>query len=163
MKKLPTILHQLAILMTLVTGLVVSGFTVTVIEANRPVVEEPFGCIVIGPFKTPLTSLSLTEEEILLYDEGLNLFMANCYSCHRIHTDWTGPALGGVTERQDREWLYAWIRNNGEVLASGDRYANELYQEWGESIMTNFAWMEDAQIEAILTYIEIEEQREMNY
>jgi len=92
-----------------------------------------------------------------LIEEGSGLFSANCYSCHRIHTDWTGPALANVWERwENRETLYAWIKNNGAVLASGDAYANELYEAWNGSVMTNFAWLEDSQVTAMLAYIQAE-------
>ncbi|MEL6653994.1 MAG: cytochrome c, partial [Bacteroidota bacterium] len=92
-----------------------------------------------------------------MIDEGAGLFSANCYSCHRIHSDWTGPALANVWERwENQETLYEWIKNNGAVLASGDAYANELYEAWNGSVMTNFAWLEDTQVTALLAYVQAE-------
>ena len=51
---------------------------------------------------------------------GKSLFNANCASCHKLDKKMIGPALGGVTERRDAEWLHKWIVNNADLRASGD-------------------------------------------
>ena len=90
--------------------------------------------------------------------DGKDLFMANCASCHSasMKTRMTGPALAGVQDRwAGREaLLIKWVRNNKEVLASGDSYANNLYNEYGKSNMTVFPNLTDPQINAILAYVE---------
>ncbi len=89
--------------------------------------------------------------------DGKAIFMAKCASCHNanMRDKSTGPALGGVQGRwADQKKLYAWIRNNAAVLASGDAYANSLYNEYGKSNMTIFANITDPEIAAVLSYIE---------
>jgi mono/diheme cytochrome c family protein len=90
--------------------------------------------------------------------DGKALFMAQCASCHSasMKAKMTGPALYGVQGRwAGREaLLIKWIRNNKEVLASGDAYANALYNEYGKSNMSVFPNLTDPQINAILGYIE---------
>lgn len=93
-----------------------------------------------------------------VFKEGKSLFTANCAACHNkdMKSKMTGPALGGVTERwagRDKV-LYAWIRNSQAVIASGDAYANKLYNEYNKSIMTAFPNLTDDQIKAMLVYIE---------
>ncbi len=89
---------------------------------------------------------------------GMRLFKNNCASCHskNMKADLTGPALKGVLDRwENKEGLYAWIRNSQAFLATGDKYANALFLEWGNE-MTAFPNLKDEEIEAILNYIEIQ-------
>ena len=90
--------------------------------------------------------------------DGKALFMANCASCHsaNMKTRMTGPALAGVQARwAGREaLLIKWVRNNKEVLASGDSYTNNLYNEYGKGNMTAFPNLTDPQINAILAYVQ---------
>lgn len=86
--------------------------------------------------------------------DGKALFTANCASCHKVHERMTGPALEGVEDRwPDKKKLHAWIHNSAAVLASGDAYANNLFNEYGKVAMTPFPSLSDKDIDAILTYI----------
>jgi mono/diheme cytochrome c family protein len=89
--------------------------------------------------------------------KGEVLFQANCGACHFPDKDMTGPALKGARQRwidnSSEENFYAWIKNSQAVIASGDAYANSLYNEWGKSVMTAQA-VDDAQIDDIFAYIE---------
>jgi len=90
-------------------------------------------------------------------DQGMQLFKNNCGSCHakNMKAKMTGPALAGVEERweNDKGRLYQWIRNSQAFLATGDEYANNLYQEYGGSVMTAFPSLTDTEIDNILGYI----------
>lgn len=86
--------------------------------------------------------------------DGKALFENNCKSCHGIDVGLTGPALRGVQERvPDQKLLYAWIKNNQAVLASGNKYFNDLYVQWNKTAMNTFTGLADADIAAILKYI----------
>jgi mono/diheme cytochrome c family protein len=89
-----------------------------------------------------------------LISQGEVLFKGNCKSCHAIHTQEVGPALKDVTKRRDAKWLYSWIRNSSAVIASGDKYANDLYNKFGKSPMTSFASFKDDELKAVLAYID---------
>ena len=91
-----------------------------------------------------------------LISKGEVLFKGNCKSCHAIHTQEVGPALKDVTKRRDSKWLYAWIRNSTAVIASGDKYANDLYNKFGKSPMTSFASFKDDELKSVLAYIDSE-------
>ncbi|MFN4006779.1 MAG: c-type cytochrome [Chitinophagaceae bacterium] len=89
--------------------------------------------------------------------DGKALFSANCASCHAVKKDLTGPALAGVEDRwESKELLYKWIRNNQAVIASGNKYANDLYTKWNKVPMNQFPNLKDEEIAAILTYINTE-------
>ena len=84
--------------------------------------------------------------------EGRKLFKSLCTSCHRLDKKVVGPKLGGVEERRENEWLLAWIKNNAELRASGDRDAIAIYEEYNGSAMSAFPQLSDVQINNILYY-----------
>lgn len=89
--------------------------------------------------------------------EGESLFKANCQTCHRVHQKLVGPALADVHNRAPSiEWIKAFIRNSAAVIASGDEYAVNLYNEYNKTQMTAFTGLKDDQIMAILAYIKDE-------
>jgi cytochrome c2 len=87
--------------------------------------------------------------------DGEKLFNANCKSCHAPSDKRVvGPGLAGVEGRwKDKALLYKWIKNNPSVLASGDAYANELFNKYNKSAMTVFPALADKDIDAILKYV----------
>lgn len=89
--------------------------------------------------------------------DGAALFKNNCASCHNknMKSKSTGPALGGVQGRwESQELLYSWIRNSQAVIASGDEYAVNLFNEYNKSVMTSFPQFTDEDIAAILAYVD---------
>ncbi len=89
--------------------------------------------------------------------KGKALFQQNCASCHNVHKKVTGPALKGVEERwSDKKLLHQWIHNSGSVIAAGDPYAVNLFNEYGKQAMPGFPSFSDADIDDILGYIEAE-------
>ena len=58
-----------------------------------------------------------------------------------------------ILKTKREEWLYAWIRNNNNVLDAGHPYANDLYQQWGEAKMNLFAGLKDDG-DALLYYVD---------
>jgi mono/diheme cytochrome c family protein len=104
--------------------------------------------------KVSLFCLSFLFLQLNSYSQdGAKLFKANCAACHS-PTEKTvvGPGLKGVNEKYDREWLGKWIKNSGDLIASGDAAANEIYKEFNKSIMPPQA-VNDSEIDAILAYV----------
>src|SRR6185312_7431499 len=91
-----------------------------------------------------------------LVSQGEVLFKENCKTCHAIDKVEVGPALKDVTKRRDAKWLSAWIRNSSAVIASGDKYANDLYNKFDKASMTSFPSFKDDEIKAVLAYIDSE-------
>ncbi|WP_232831735.1 c-type cytochrome [Taibaiella helva] len=86
--------------------------------------------------------------------DGKALFQANCASCHNPIKDATGPALKGVDKRvPSKDWLHNWVHNSAKVIASGDKYANELYAKWNKTAMTAFPNLSEQEIDAIVAYV----------
>lgn len=87
---------------------------------------------------------------------GEALFKANCTSCHALNKRVLGPALAGVNEKQSNEWLHKWIKNSPAFIATGDKDAVAIYEEYNKAAMTPFPQFSDADIDNILAYIKVE-------
>ncbi len=83
---------------------------------------------------------------------GKTLFNANCAACHKLNKKATGPALAGVADKYDREWLYKWIKNSTALIASGDALANEIFEANNKSVMQSFPALGNGDIDNILAY-----------
>ncbi|MGB3947264.1 MAG: cytochrome c3 family protein [Bacteroidia bacterium] len=89
--------------------------------------------------------------------DGEKLFKQNCAVCHSLGKNKiTGPGLEGVASRVPQPadaWLAKWIKNNKEVIKSGDAYALKILAEYNGADMTTFTDLSDAEISALITYI----------
>lgn len=86
--------------------------------------------------------------------KGKELFNSLCAACHKRYKRSTGPALHGVTDKRDKDWLYQWIKNSSEMIASGDPEAVAIYEEFNQTAMTAFPQLSNAEIDDILAYVE---------
>ena len=89
--------------------------------------------------------------------EGKKLFKSLCASCHKLDKKLIGPALAGIEERRENDWLKAWIKNNAELRASGDADAIAIFEEYKGSNMTAFPQLSDKNIDDILYYTTVGE------
>ena len=83
---------------------------------------------------------------------GKSLFNSNCAACHKLDKDMTGPALRGVADRLENDWLKDWIRNSSKMVKAGDAYAVEISEKYNNTPMTAFPALSDADIDNILAY-----------
>lgn len=90
--------------------------------------------------------------------KGKKLFQSHCSSCHAIGRPMTGPDIAGAFNRwNDKELLYAWIKNPGGVKLSGNAYAANMLSEWlGKSGLMNPQTVNNDEIDRILSYVESE-------
>ncbi len=87
--------------------------------------------------------------------DGKAIFQANCASCHHPTKKATGPALQGVSGRvPSKEWIYNWVHNSAGVIASGDKYANDLFVTNNKTAMTAFPGLKTEEIDAVIKYVE---------
>ena len=97
-----------------------------------------------------LPSLSISQEADI--QAGKSLFNANCAACHQLNRKAVGPALRGVSEKYDREWLYNWIKNGTQMIKDGDPQAVAIWEEYNRAVMTNYPQFSNEQIDNILAY-----------
>ncbi|GAB3687814.1 c-type cytochrome [Spirosoma flavus] len=89
-------------------------------------------------------------------EKGKTLFTNNCAQCHSVTADKVvGPGLKGIRDRAPGgDWLHKWIRNSSALIASGDQYANQVFNANGKIQMSSFPSLSDADIDGILAYID---------
>lgn len=102
-------------------------------------------------------SLNVSAQDVA---KGKELYSQNCATCHKIHTNATGPALKDVTKRRTEAWLIKWIRNSQSLIKSGDPIAVKLYNDWNQIAMNSFPDFTDQDIKDILAYIDEESKKE---
>ncbi|MFV8226317.1 c-type cytochrome [Christiangramia aquimixticola] len=85
---------------------------------------------------------------------GKELFNSLCAACHKPYSNSIGPALNGVTDRHDMDWIHEWVKNSAALIASGDSKANAVYNEWGQTAMPAFPQLNESDINNILAYVE---------
>jgi mono/diheme cytochrome c family protein len=87
--------------------------------------------------------------------EGETLFKNNCAACHNTSDEvLVGPGLKGIGERRPMEWIVKWVHNPQAVIASGDKYANDLYNKFNKAAMTPYPNFTDDQIKNIVAYVD---------
>ncbi len=97
------------------------------------------------------TGMDVSEQTI---KNGMDIFKSKCSACHAIDRRMTGPALGGIQERRELDWLIKWIKNNQELRNSGDADAIAIYNEYNGAAMNLFTDLSDDDVKSILMYVE---------
>ncbi len=112
--------------------------------------------IILFAFSLPAVSQDISTDPAAI-SAGEALFNGNCKACHRVKQKLVGPALAGIEDRAPSiQWIKDWVRNPARMIASGDEYANKIYNEYNKSQMTAFTSYTDDQIMNILAYVKAE-------
>tara|TARA_B100000886_G_scaffold146031_1_gene99287 strand:+ start:679 stop:2013 length:1335 start_codon:yes stop_codon:yes gene_type:complete len=130
-------------------------FNLNFIGVYLKVCRAPFLFFVfLAVFSNPIISAQeiTSADNTAAVQAGKKLFNANCAACHKLNKRAVGPALKGVSEKYDREWLYSWIKNSTAMVKSGDPQAVAVYEEYNGSVMTSFPQLSNSDIDNILAY-----------
>lgn len=99
--------------------------------------------------------INTTSTEELNFKKGKKFFSSNCASCHsdNMYQKMTAPALGGITLRREKKWLYKYTRNSIRMYDKGDSISVQLRIEYNHSLMPSFNFT-DKDLDAIYFYVE---------
>jgi mono/diheme cytochrome c family protein len=87
--------------------------------------------------------------------EGEQIFKNNCSTCHAVTDEVVvGPGLKGISQRRPIDWIVKWVHNPQAVIASGDKYAVDLYNKMNKAQMTAYPGYSEAQIKGVIAYID---------
>ena len=103
-----------------------------------------------------LFSLSLSAQQADVAN-GEKLFKANCAACHKLDKKLVGPALKGITDKREQDWLIAWIKDSPGMIKSGDKLAIQVFEENNKLPMVANPHLSDQDIVDILEYTKGEE------
>jgi cytochrome c len=99
----------------------------------------------VGPVDhVDLASLDESNEQV-----GAKLFQEKCSACHKIEERYIGPALAGVTQRRQPEWILNMILNP-EVMIQQDPTAKALLAQFIAPMANQHLTREEA--ECVLVY-----------
>lgn len=113
----------------------------------------PIKPVVKSPVANNTSALPVLK--IIRNKKGEQLFKENCDACHSMDKLSCPNLLLGVTERvQDRELLYAWIRDSQGVLKTGDNYFTNRFEQFNKTVMPAFPNLTNEDISNIVDYIE---------
>lgn len=84
--------------------------------------------------------------------DGQAIFTNSCASCHHPTKASTGPALQGITDEVDMEYLYAWVKNSGALIESGNERAVRVYNEFNKLPMPPND-LTNEEIDAVFDYV----------
>ncbi len=83
-----------------------------------------------GPSSIDHGGITSIPDDEQLAEKGETLFNEKgCAACHKMDKDVTGPALGGVTERREPEWIARMIMHPDKMVQK-DPQAKELLAEF---------------------------------
>ena len=87
--------------------------------------------------------------------EGEQIYKNNCSTCHAVTDEViVGPGLKGILQRRTIDWIVPWVKNPQAIIASGDKYAVDLYNKYNKAQMTAYPGYSAAQITSVIAYID---------
>ncbi len=113
-------------------------------------ITRGFHSILLVTLLLGATTQSFAQEPDV--EAGKKLFNANCAACHKLNKKAVGPALRGVSQKYDKEWLYSWIKNSAAMIKAGDAQAIAIWEEYNKTAMTAFPQLSNADIDNIIAY-----------
>jgi nitrous-oxide reductase len=117
-------------------------------ESSQPISQAP---VVKTTSKGigPITTVKMDEIKDALAKQGKVTFDAKCSACHKLDQRFVGPALSGVTERREPEWIMNMILNPNEMTQK-DEVAKDLLGTYATQMANMGLTKEEAR--AVLEY-----------
>ncbi|PWT73079.1 MAG: hypothetical protein C5B59_14160 [Bacteroidetes bacterium] len=91
-------------------------------------------------------------------DEGKNIFSSRCASCHNINIKVVGPALAGINERHNIDWIIKFVHSSQSLVKSNDKSAVELFNQF-KIVMPDHPDLSADQIKSIIEYVKTESSK----
>lgn len=78
----------------------------------------------------PITSVTLSDIDVIMVEKGEKLFKSKCIACHKTSKGrLIGPGLGGITTRRTPEWIMN-MTMVPQTMIKEDPLAKEIYREY---------------------------------
>lgn len=91
-------------------------------------------------------------------NEGQKIFLSRCASCHAVDKKLVGPALRGIRERRDINWIGNFVHSSQTMIKNGDPDAVALFNEYNKTVMPDHPDLSTDQIGSILAYIKMKSE-----
>jgi mono/diheme cytochrome c family protein len=117
--------------------------------ATVPSTPSPAASSASGKGIGPVAEVDLASLDEDNRPNGAQLFQEKCSACHKLDEKYIGPALAGVTERRQPEWILNMILNP-DVMIQQDPTAKALLAQYLAPMANQHLTREQA--ECILVY-----------
>ncbi len=100
-----------------------------------------------------ITFLCLLSAATLKAEDGKAIFDKNCKACHKIGGGkLVGPDLANITKKRSVDWLTKFIMSSSNMIASGDKDAVKVFEEFGKMPMPSHTFS-PPELDALLNYL----------
>jgi len=86
-------------------------------------------------------------------DEGKSIFSARCAACHNVNVKLVGPALAGIDQRRNIEWIISFVHSSQTMVKENDETAVALFNEFNKTQMPDHPDISSDQVRSIVAYI----------
>ena len=93
-----------------------------------------------------LISISISSLADPPAEEGKLIFNSRCASCHNINKTIVGPALAGIDDRRDIDWIIKFVQSSQTLIKSGDKDASALFTKFNNIPMPDHKDLTDDKI-----------------
>ena len=100
-----------------------------------------------------LISISISSLADPPVEEGKAIFNSRCASCHNINKTVVGPALAGVHDRRDIDWIVQFVQSSQTLIKSGDKDASALFAKFNNMPMPDHKDLSAEKIKSVIEYI----------
>ena len=100
-------------------------------------------------------SFAWEDYQIIDLNKGEKTFEKQCVSCHSIGNGKViGPDLKGINDKyKDKRWLISFIKDAPKLIATGDKNAVKIFNEFNKVLMPP-SGLSEKEIEEVLSYIQ---------
>ena len=91
-----------------------------------------------------------------LPEAGKTIFTSRCAACHNVNKQLTGPALAGVNDRRNIDWIIKFVQSSQTMVKNGDKDAVALFTQFNRIPMPDHADLTADDIKNIVEYIKSE-------
>lgn len=86
-------------------------------------------------------------------DEGKKIFTTRCAACHNVNKAMTGPALAGIDQRRDIDWIINFVQSSQSLVKNGDSYAVAIFEKFNKVPMPDQPDLTPDNIKNVVEYI----------
>jgi len=100
-----------------------------------------------------LTAIAINANADTPADEGKKIFTTRCAACHNVNKAMTGPALAGIDQRRDIEWIINFVHSSQALVKKGDAYSVALFEKFNKVPMPDHPDLTADNIKNVVEYI----------
>lgn len=86
-------------------------------------------------------------------DDGKVIFSTRCAACHNINIKLVGPALAGVDQRHNIDWIVNFVHSSQTLVKKNDKDAVALFTEFNHMVMPDHPDLSNDQIKSVVEYV----------